>query len=125
MAKRVGDASTVTSLQDLLPLLAVVVTLQPPRRPRLLALLVLLQLRRNRTVPTVHARLQELLLPSAILVVHEGLFDGDGNHVEDVCGLLEDHVHFFKGSVSRLWEEEVDGGENKGVDHGEDDIGLE
>jgi hypothetical protein len=67
--------------------------------------------------------LQELLLPGAVLVVHEGLLDRDGNHVEDICRLLEDEVHLFERPVSGLREEEVDGGEDEGVDHSEDDVG--
>ena len=60
-----------------------------------------------------------------MLIVHEGLLDRDGDHVEDVCGLLEDQVHLFEGAVARLGEEEVDGGEDKGVYDGEDDVGLQ
>jgi hypothetical protein len=112
------------SLQHLLPLLAVVVALQLAGSSRLLALLVLRQLLSNRAIPAVHARLQELLLPGAVLVVHEGLLDRDGDHVEDVCGLLEDKVHLFEGSVAGLREEEVDGGEDEGVDDGEDNVCL-
>jgi hypothetical protein len=112
------------SLQNLLALLAVAVTLQPARSTSLLTLLVLRQLRRNRAIPAVHARLQELLLLGAVLVVHERLLDRDRHDVEDVCGLLEDQVHFFEGPVAGLGEEEVDGGEDEGVDDGEDDVGL-
>ena len=65
------------------------------------------------------------MLPVAVLVVHVWLLDGNWNDVENARRLLEDQVHLFEGPVARLGEEEVDGGEDKGVYDGEDDVGLQ
>lgn len=39
-------------------------------------------------------------------------------------GAGEDDVHLFETSALRLREEEVDGGNQGGVEHGEDDVGA-
>ena len=36
----------------------------------------------------------------------------------------EDGVHFFEGAVGGFGVEEVDDGEDEGVDYGEDDVGF-
>jgi hypothetical protein len=111
-----------TSLDNLLTFLAIAATRISARS--LLALLIRRQLCGNRSVATVHASLEELLLLVAVFVVHEWLFDRDRNDVEDVCGLLEDHVHLFQRPVPSLGEEEVDKREDDGVDYGENRVGV-
>ena len=51
----------------------------------------------------------------AVLAVAVGLVAGDGDHVEDTGGLVEDGVHLLQRSVGGLWIEEVDNREDEGV----------
>ena len=61
-------------------------------------------------------RLLEVLgLEVAVLVVAEGLLEGNGRGVEDACALLEDVVHFLERAVAGFGEEEVHDGEDEGV----------
>lgn len=60
----------------------------------------------------------------AILSVTSGHLVGDLDDVEDACCFVEDFVHFFEGAVGGFWVEEVDAGDDEGVDYSEDDVGL-
>jgi hypothetical protein len=59
--------------------------------------------------------LEVLGLELTVLVVAIGLLDRDTDGVEDVGGLLEDHVHFLEGAAAGFGEEEVDDWEDGGV----------
>lgn len=54
----------------------------------------------------------------AVLAVAVGLVSGDGDHVENAGGLVEDGVHFLEGAVGGLGVEEVDDGEDERVARG-------
>jgi len=118
----VEASSNVDILDDLLAFLAVTAT--RVSASSLLALFVRGQLCGHRAVSAVHASLEELLLLVAVFVVHKWFLDRDRNDVEDVRRLLEDQVHLLQGSVSCLWEEEVDQREDEGIDDGEYRIGI-
>lgn len=59
--------------------------------------------------------LEVLRLELAMLVVAIGLFDGDGNGIENIGRFLKDSVHLFQGAVACFREEEVDDGEDERV----------
>lgn len=59
--------------------------------------------------------LEILRLELAMFVVAIGLFDGDGNSIENVGRFLKDSVHLFQGAVACFGEEEVDDREDECV----------
>ena len=58
-----------------------------------------------------------------MLIIPMGLPPGDPDGVEDGTALPEDDVHLLEAAVGGFGVEEVDGGEDEGVDDGEDDVG--
>lgn len=59
--------------------------------------------------------LQVLRFELTMLIVAVGLLDGDGDGIENVCGLLEDSVHLLQGAIPGFGEEEVHNGEDECV----------
>ena len=62
--------------------------------------------------------LEVLWLEQTVLIVAVGFFDGNGNRIEDVRGLLENIVHLFQGATACLGEEEVYNREDECVTKG-------
>lgn len=59
----------------------------------------------------------------AFLAVAVRLVAGHRDDVEDAGGLLENSIHLLQGSVGGLGVEEIDNGEDEGVDDRKDDVG--
>lgn len=69
-------------------------------------------------------RLQIVDQQLTVLSVASGLVVRNADDVEDIRRLVEDLVHLLERAVRGLGVEEVDAGDDEGVDDGEDDVGL-
>ena len=59
-----------------------------------------------------------------MLIIPMRLPSRNPHGIKDTAALPENHIHLLETAIRRLRVEEVDGGENGGVDDGEDDICL-
>lgn len=60
----------------------------------------------------------------SVLAVAVRLVAGNRDDVEDAGRILEDSVHLLQGPVGGLGIEEINDGEDEGVDDRKDDVGL-